>query len=353
MKLRKLIISISVISGLLIVIAARLMSNKESFDKELEMISESNGSVPVIVDTVKTQSVHTEFSVDGIFSASKEVTITGELEGKIITVKTNEGDNVTAGQVLATLDNTIYKSQLELARYNLEKAEKDMERNEQLVKTDGVTMQQFEDAKKNLAEAKSNLVSAQKQYDDSFIKAPFSGVITKRYVEEGTYLSPGTAVFDMAKINKLKLVVMLTAEEASGIEKGQKVNVSVDTYQGTGIDGHVTAINVKADESGKYNIEIEVNNSPEKPIMPGMFGTALFQGISRTDALVISRRTIAGSIKNAEVFLVKGDSVISKRIEVEPLKGEDVLVTKGLKPGDIVVTSGQINLVEGSKVKVL
>ena len=146
---------------------------------------------------------------------------------------------------------------------------------------------------------------------------------------------------------------MLTAEEASGIEKGQKVNVSVDTYQGTRIDGHVTAINVKADESGKYNIEIEVNNSPEKPIMPGMFGTALFQGISRTDALVISRRTIAGSIKNAEVFLVKGDSVISKKIEVEPLNGEDVLVTKGLKPGDVVVTSGQINLVEGSKVKVL
>ena len=148
MKLRKLIISILVIGGLLTVIAARLMSNKESFDKELEMISESNGSVPVIVDTVKTQFVHTEFSIDGVFSASKEVTITGELEGKIITVKTNEGDNVTAGQVLATLDNTLYKSQLEMARYNLEKAEKDMERNEQLVKTDGVTMQQFEDAKK-------------------------------------------------------------------------------------------------------------------------------------------------------------------------------------------------------------
>lgn len=209
MKTGKLIISILVISGLVIVIAVRLMSNKESFDRELKLISESNSSVPVIVDTVRTQPVLSEFSVDGIFSASKEATVAAELEGKIIAVNINKGDGVAAGQVLAILDNKVLKSQLELAGYNLEKAEKDMQRSEQLVKTDGVTMQQFEDSKKKLIDAQTNLLSAQKQHNDSFIKAPFDGVITKRYIEYGTYLLPGTAVFDIVKISRVKLVVML------------------------------------------------------------------------------------------------------------------------------------------------
>ncbi len=353
MKKRRNIIALFIIGGLVVAMVARLMANKESFERDLRLISESVEAVPVVVDTVKIQSVNTEFLVDGIFSAFKETSIAAELEGKVGTVGFNIGDEVSKGQVLATINNEVYKSQLELARYTLDKAEKDMQRNEQLIKADGITMQQFEDAKENLINAQANVVSAQKQYDDSFIKAPFSGVITRRYIENGAYLSQGAKVFDMVTISKVKLQAMVTAEQLIQIQKGGQVNVFIDIYPESCFKGMVTAINAKADESGKYEVEISVDNSSEKNIKPGMFGSASFQGISLPNALVISRRTIAGSIKNAEVFCVKGDSVTLQKIDVKPLQGEDVLVTKGLKAGDIIVSSGQINLVAGSKIKIL
>ena len=352
MKNKKNILIILGIVVLVVTMVARLMSNKKSFARELKLISESNGSIPVIVDTVKMQPVHTEFLIDGMFSASKETSIAAELEGKVNAINCYEGDKVTQGQVLATTENDVYKSELELARYNLEKAEKDMQRNQELIKSDGVTMQQFEDAKKNLMDVRTNLVSAQKQYDDSFIRAPFNGIITSRHIETGAYLSPGTVVFDMVKISKVKFVAMVTAKEATQIKTGQDVTVLTDIYSGC-YKGWVKTINVKADESGKYNVEILVENSSENTITPGMFGTAVFQGISQSDVLVISRRAIAGSIKDAEVFIVKGDSVVTRKLEIEPLQGDQVLVKTGLKAGDVIVTSGQINLEKGSKIKIL
>ena len=353
MKTKKIIISIAVITVIVAIIAARLSANKSSFDQELKMVSESNNTIPVIAQKVDYKSVSSEFSVNGTFSASQEISISSEMQGTIASISAETGEHVASGQVLASMNNEICTSQLELAKFNLEKAEKDMKRNEQLIKTDGITQQQYEQSKQTLIDSRAVLASAQNQYNNSFIKAPFDGIITKRSIEKGTFLTPGTAVFDMVKISKVKLVVKLTSDEAAKVRKGQHVKVSVDSYPDTNLDGVVFTIIVKADQSKRYDVEIEISNCSEKQINPGMFGSALFSGNTNDNALIIPRKAIAGSIKNPEVFVVKGDSVVSQKIVVTALSEKDVQVNEGLKAGDMVVISGQINLVSGSKIKLL
>jgi membrane fusion protein, multidrug efflux system len=351
MKLKKYVISTAIIVVLVTLVAARLYSNKSGFNEELKMVSESNTTIPVITDTVKYQGMATELTLNGSFFPSHEISITAETQGKIISIRSNVGDKVVAGQVMACLDNEVSSSQLKLAKFNMEKAEKDMKRFEQLSQNDAVTTQQYESARQSYEMAQSAYTTAKVENRNTYIKAPFNGIITKRYTDNGAYVSPGTPVFDIVEINSLKFIAKLTADEAGEIGKGQHVRVTVDAYPGTSYEGKVSAVIIKADLSKRYDVEIEVANRTGKLIKPGMFGTADLSRKSSGESLIIPRAAIAGSIRNPVIFLVKGDSAVERKIVVTPFDDKYVLVNQGLKVGDVIVTSGQISLVNGSKIK--
>lgn len=351
MKSKRRILTILIVVAIIVMIGIRLAANKRSFDKELKMVSEFNATIPVLVDTVQYRNFNSGFSVSGNFEPARELSIAAEISGKILAVNAETGKTVNAGEVLASTDNVLLKSQYELAGYTLEKAHKDLDRFEQLSKADAATTQQYESARQTFINAQSALTAAKEQYDNSFIKAPFDGIITKRYIEKGTYLQPGTNVFDMMEITTVKFIAKLSADETSSIQKGQTVKVNVDSYPGILYSGKVSGIVVKADASKRYDVEIDVVNRKDKLIKPGMFGTAIFEGHSGEQQLTIPRKAITGSIKNPEVFVVKGDSVTAKSIDAASINDKYIAVKQGLKAGDVIVVSGQINLVNGSKIK--
>jgi len=350
MKIKKSIIIVAIVAVVATVVV-RLVSVKQSFSEELKMVSESNKTIPVITDTVKYRQLATDFSINGTFSSSREVSISADSQGKIISINSNTGDKVVAGQVLASIDNELFASQLNLAKFNLEKAEKDKLRYEQLSKGEAATVEQYESARQVYENALSAYTSAKVQNENAKIKAPFDGIITKRYATKGTYLSPGTAVFDIVSINKVKLIARLTDVEVQKVKKEQEVTFSVEAYPGITYTGKVTAIIIKADISKRYEAEIEVINHTDQLIKPGMFGAVMFSSVAGERALVIPRKAISGSIKNAEIFLVKGDSVKLQKIVAASFDDKYVVVSEGLKAGDVIVTSGQISLVNGSKIK--
>lgn len=351
MKLRRIVTTGLIITALVIIIAFRLISNKHSFENQLNMVSELNPTIPVMTDTVRYRQVENGFSINGTFSPYREISINSEVLGKIVSVKSETGEEVKKGQILASVDNEISASQLELAKLNLEKAEKDLKRFEQLSQGDAATITQYESVKQVFKNAQFAYTSAKVQNDNALIKAPFDGSVTKRYVETGSYISPGSQVFDIIEIDRMKLIAKLTGSEVDKVRKGEAVNISVEAYPGNIYKGHVSNIAVKADLSKRYEVEIDILNRSGNLIKPGMYGSVTFGQDFKERALVIPRRAIAASILNPEVFLVKGDSVIMINITTSSLDDKYVVVKNGLKEGDVIVISGQINLVNGSKIR--
>ncbi len=349
MKRRRIFLTSAICIVIVALAVVRLVSNKRSMDDQLNLISEFNTMVPVNTDTVKQAQLPAEFQVNGNFSASREISVIAETSGKVLALSAKNGDRVKSGQALVSVESDVYRSQYELAKYNLDKAEKDLRRFEELSKGDAATAQQFEAARQAHVSAQSAFVTASKQLDNTSVKAPFSGVLIKQYIEKGSFLQAGSPVFDMVAIDQVKLVAKLTSEELAKIQKGQAVKVIADAFAGIQFDGKISAIVAKADLSKRYDVEIEVTNHRDDEIKPGMSGTVFFSGQGNR-ALVIPRKALTGSIQKPEVFVVKDDRVILKPIGVEVFDDKTIVVTAGLNVGDVVVVSGQINLVDGSKV---
>ncbi len=353
MKRKSRTISITVITIFLIAGTARLISNKRYLNEQLQMVSRVNISVPVITDTVKFKAISDQFTENGTFQAFCEISMISETQGQVVEINAETGDYIKAGQILGFTDNYALKSQVELAEYSLLKAEKDLHRFEELSKGDAVTMQQSESARQNYLYARSTQITAETQYRNSLFKAPFDGIVTKRYIEKGSYLFPGTPLFDIVETDRVKLVLKLTDEQVTKVFRGMNVKVTAGPFTGIDYHGIVRAIETRSDLSKRYATEIEVVNNPVSTIRPGMFGTGTFTMESDKKQLVIPRRGIAGSILDPEVFVVYDDSVILKKIEAVSLNDRYVTVETGLKEGDVIVISGQINLVNGSKISII
>jgi RND family efflux transporter MFP subunit len=344
---------IAIVLILIATVAARLVSNKESFDHDQKLASETSGVVPVLTQKAIIKAIDKGFTADGTFAADKEVVLSSEISGKVIALNAKVGDRVQAGQVLAELDHSVLEVQLQQAKSKIQKLEKDLQRNESLIKTDGTTAQQLEQSKQDVLDARATLSNLQNQYDNSYIKAPFDGSITKREVEKGSFLSPGSETFFLATTSRIKLVVNVTAEQLIFVQKGQVVSVKADDLPAENMEGTVNSINEKANQSKQFEVEILLSKMADGQIKPGMFGKATFAGEGGQQALVIPRVAIPGSIKDAEVFVVKGDSAVVTKISVSPLNEKEVIVTSGLTEGDVLVVSGQINLTNGTKVKTI
>ena len=109
---------------------------------------------------------------------------------------------------------------------------------------------------------------------------------------------------------------------------------------------------MKADASRRFPVEIEVRNNAGKPIRSGMFGMAFFAARGTHDAMAIPRTALVGSIKDPEVFVVENDKAVRKSIKVGSASEKTIEVLEGLKAGDKVVISGQINLDDNTAVRI-
>jgi membrane fusion protein, multidrug efflux system len=352
MKARRIIITIIIVVILLTAFVARLISNKQYFNRQLAIAAGSETPVPVTVDTVKTGKIRASFYESGSFSAFKEVTVMSETQGQVLSVNAVTGSKVSQGDIIAAVKNDVLKSQLDLAGYNLEKAEMDMKRFETLTKGDAATPQQLESVRLALLNARAAYAVSKKQFDDTYIKASCNGYVSGRHIETGSFILPSQPVFDIVDLSSVKLIIKLTDYELEDVKTGDIVRVTADAFPSIQFSGRIISINPRGDLSKRFEAEIEVRNKPAEVIKPGMTGSSEFIKSRSDDVLTIPRKALAGSIIDPEVFTVEGNVARLKKIEAGLLDDHTLIVKNGLSEGEIIITSGQLNLVDGSKISI-
>lgn len=347
--MKKFIVIVVVIIIIAAIIGILLM-NKSKREQKLSR-SEIQTSLPVLVESAKEEKIIDTLSLVGTTAPFNEVIVSSETAGKVLGLYFDVGTSVGKGRTLVRLDDEVKRATLDNAEANYEKAKKDFERYELLLSTQSITEAQYEQAKLVYKQTEAALRIAERQLRDSRIVSPISGVVTTRNIEVGTYLNTGNQVATIVNISRLKVRVYVPELEAFKLKNGDEVEITTEVYPGKTFTGNISSINAKADDAHTYLVEINLDNNKANPLKAGLFARVYFTTLETLTALVIPRSAILGSVRDAKVYVVDNNNIARlKNITVGAEFGNRIEVIDGISNGDLVVTSGQVNLRDSSSV---
>lgn len=329
----------------------RLADNKETMKENSELTQVLNTSVAVSVDAVTSETFSSDFEVNGTFEPSQEVMLVSDVNGRITSLKIDEGSAVQKGQLILTVDNQLLQNQLKSLQLNLDKSKRDLARMQNLLADGGVTQTQFEEAKLGLEGLEIQIESLKKQIADTYMKSPITGVVNDLMIENGSYLAPGTPVANLVNTNPIRLKVFLTEEQVVLVKSGQKVKITADVLAGKEFIGAVNFVDVKADNAKRFPVEIQIPNS--NAIKAGMNGEATFNAGKPVSVVAASREAFVGSVQDGKIFVLDGNKAKLRKVTPGNIYGNKVAIRDGLTAGEMVITSGQINLQDNAEVSVI
>ena len=306
---------------------------------------EKKQAVPVKTMMAKDETITKTINYTATLIPFEEIYLAPAAPGKIEKIYVEIGDRVSKGQVIATMDRT----NLESARINIANLKTNFERLEELKKTNTIAQQQYDEVKTAYEAAK---VSYQFLLDNTELKAPFNGVISGKYFENGENFSgaPNTragksALVTIVQINELKALIGISASYFPQIKKGMKANISCDTYPNQTFEGDVYNIYPTIDEATKtFTVEIKINN-PDLKLRPGMFATIQLNLGEGTAILVPTIALIKQTGTNdLYLFVNKNNIAVKQPVLTGRLFDDKTEILKGISEGDKIIVVGQNKL---------
>lgn len=291
----------------------------------------------------------------GLVSSASEARLSFKTGGIIEKIYVKEGQNVSKGQLLATLNLTEINANVQQATESVHKGERDLKRITNLYADSVSTLEQVQNLTTVLSVAKQNLQIANYNRNYSTIHAPNSGTIIKKIMNEGELAGPGNPVFfiNSTGVNDWLLKVGLSDKDWARIKIGDKADIKLDAFSEEKFTGIVSNLGQGTDPtSGLYQIEIKLNTNGKK-IASGLFGvTKIYPKISKNQASISINALIEGNNQNGFVYTTNGNKAQKVSIVVDHIADGRVYLKTFPASLKNVITDGSAYLVDGSKVKI-
>ncbi len=310
-------------------------------------------SYPVSITKVTKKQVSRNLELVGTIQANNDVSIVAEAQGRVVKVNAEVGDFRSAGSILIKIDDELKLTAMKTAQVNYEKSKKDYERFQALYKGNSVTDSQLEAAKLAYQSAESQYIIAKRQYEDTKVTTPISGVVTSRLVDIGNYVKMNSPVANVVDISKLKVYVNVAESDVFKLKIGDRVDITTEVYPGVVFSGKIATISAKGDEAHTYPVEVDLPNSKQHPLKAGMFGNVNFVSFTKGESLLIPREALLGSIKNPQVFIVENNTAKLVNLVIGNTYDNYLEVISGLKEGQEIVVNGQNNIEDNNKVTII
>jgi membrane fusion protein (multidrug efflux system) len=351
--MKKIVLTIVIVIAALAGIFYVINKNKAMNLAQTEVVAQKNTGVAVRIAAAAFQDMNLQYTANGTFLPKQEVMISAETPGRVVSVLVKEGSYVSAGQTLAVIKGDKQNVAVSNAQAVYNNAKAEVARFENAYTSGGVTKQQLDQVKLQLENAKNNLRSAELNATDVNIKASFAGIVNSKTIEPGSYVNPGQQLFNIVNIGTLKLKVNVDEKTVGTIKLGQNVLVESAAVSGEKFSGVVTFIAPKGDASLNFPVEIEIRNNPSKMLKAGMYGTAIFGNEQLVSALVVPRTAFVGNVSSNKVFVAKDGKAELREVVVGRNFGENIEIVSGIESGEQVITTGQINLMDGSPIEII
>jgi membrane fusion protein, multidrug efflux system len=303
---------------------------------------------PVVVDTVLE-----DIRAVGTLGPDEAVVISPEIAGRIDRIAFSEGDEVAAGAVLVELDATTLRAEFTKARSDLTLAEANRERAMTLAQRGTGTLRARDEAVAAYQVAQANVALAQARLEKATISAPFAGVVGFRSVSIGAYVTPGTRIVELAKIDPIKVDFRVPELVLSSLRAGQPIRVTVDALPNRTFEGEIYVIDPVVDENGRaVRLRARIAN-PERVLKPGLFARVQIVVERRENAVLVPESAVFAEGQRRLVYRVVDGRAALTEIELGHRRPGQVEVLGGLEAGAMVVTAGHQQIRDGTRVEIV
>jgi membrane fusion protein, multidrug efflux system len=309
--------------------------------------------LPVKAETVKISKVSDNVSAVGSLLAEESVVIRPEIDGRIVGLHFQEGQAVTAGTKLVTIDSTEYEAQAAAQRADLKTEEQRLVRTKELYEQKFISKDALDAQVGNVARLKAHVEEAESRTAKTVIRAPFSGILGLRQVSPGAYVKAGSDIVRLENVSSIKVDFSIPETYLAKVRPNQEIVVKLDAYPDDEFKGRVYAVEPVVDERTRtIAMRARIPNKGFK-LKPGMFVRVAVTLDSRPNAVVVPEQAIWPQGKDSYVFRVVDGKAALTKVEIGNRAPGSVEILKGLAANDVVVTDGQIKLKDGAPVSVI
>lgn len=321
-------------------------------DKEKEL-------VPVEVAALERGAIEAVLRFSTNLEAERDVQVFSEAARRVIELRVEEGDLVRKGQVLLRLQNEEQKSALARTESQLEKANREYERQKRLFERELISEQTFNDATYEVDQQRLALEDAKRELSYTDVRAPISGTITSRQVNLGDHITVNQHLFDIVDFDSIVARVFVPEKEVERLAVGHEARLFADARTDEARRGRVLRIAPVVDpRSGTIKTTVAIPR--HQGLLPGQYVEVELITEVNEQALLVPKRAVVYDNDQAFVFRLKeaeGDAAPTvERLVVAPLLEDRSFIEPAgdvLQDGDRLVIAGQAGLKDGAAVRLL
>ncbi|MGB1221246.1 MAG: efflux RND transporter periplasmic adaptor subunit [Alcanivoracaceae bacterium] len=319
--------------------------------------------VAVSTTAVEADSWALSIGTVGSIRAVNGVELATEVEGTVAKILFRSGEAAEQGDVLVELDASADKAQLKALRAAARLAQQDYERFASLFRQGSVSRSELDRKESERDQAAATADAQAERVAKKTLRAPFSGQLGIRHVDQGQFVAPGTTVVSLFQMDPIFVNFSLPEQQLPLISEGLDVQVRLTSQPDEVFSGEITAIEPGVDTATRnFNVQATLAN-PDGKLRPGMFARVRIQLPNSEDVLVVPRTAISYAPYGNSVYVIapaedsegEGDStslMAQKRlVKLGNERGDLVAITEGLEAGERVATSGLLKLRNGAPVK--
>ena len=304
----------------------------------------------------------------GFIRAAESAEVSFEVAGRIIKLDAREGIGVKAGDILAVLDDTLFVAEFDVAMANLNKARADLNRSENIFAEDpgAITQERIDSDRRAVEVSEAKLTQAQKTVDDTVMRAPFDGSVSRRLVEVFENVDAKQPIVIVENLDRVEVEISVPEKDMMGRGSGRRTRAELEEIQRTvkpmvalssfpdvEYPGTLSEVATRADPTTRtFAVRIAFEAPPDAGLLPGMTArvSGRFQGNAPVRVPVSA--LAANPSAEATVWVINPDTMTAhaRVVQLGQMVGDEVDIVAGLEAGEMIAVTGAAQLAEGMQV---
>jgi RND family efflux transporter MFP subunit len=339
-----------------------LIGCKQSVEKTEENADEPNkkstsSGIAVNTSLVRQETFNKQILANGLVEAKNKADIRFKIAERVAHIYVKNGEFIPKGKPIATLENQLLYNQLKRAEIDFETA-KNKFREEKIrfgygkvpiEKMDTVILQSLY-IRTGYHSSKNLLENARILYEQTFLRAPFSGVVANLTAKEGNFMTSSDILCTLIDPKQLDIVFQVAENQLSFVKLGQKVSISPFADQTRLFEGRITEVNPMVDENGLIRIKATiVNQAKEQNLFDGMNVSVVINN-PMGEMLMIPKAALVLRSGKEVVFTLQNGQAKWNYVTIFDENSDSYAIADGLRPNDTIIVSGNMNLAHDAKV---